>query len=126
MSGAFADTSFGKDTAFSSGAFSFGTPSPPVVTTTGGHFLPEKKKKHNYQERIDARARLRAQILEAIDGPAPIPDVLEPYVEQAKPWMPAASQVDWGRLYRDFECAESAINEWLEEDDDEDWLLLNG
>lgn len=122
MSGAFADTSFGKDTAYSSAAFSFGSSS---VTTTGGHFLPEKRKKRNYQDQIDARARLRAQILEAIDGPAPIPDALEPYVERA-PWMPPAAQVDWNALYRDFERAESALNDWLEEDDDEDWLLLNG
>lgn len=123
MSGAFSDSAFGKDNAFSSGAFDFGTVTP-VVTTVGGHFLPRKKRREGPDEHVEkfkATQRLREQIRQAIDGPVP------EYIEPQKPvvWTVPEPELDWVGISRELDRLERGFRE-IEDDDDEDWLLLNG
>lgn len=110
---------------FFGGEFFFG--GAPAVTP-GGHFLPRKKRKQEKQA-ASAREKLRAQILEAIDGPPELAAIVAPYVEPEvpeAPWRAPEYRIDWDRLYRDFNRVERDLLQAIEDDDDEDWLLLNG
>lgn len=138
MSGAFSDTAFGKNTAFSDAAFAFGTPSP-VVVSAGGHF-GGRRKKHR-EEDVSAtredRDELRRTIRAAIDGPEHISEAV---AEAMKPFaraqasdarfIPLDARIDWGMLDSRFaeidRILSAAIRQAEEDDDDEDLLLLNG
>lgn len=134
--------------AFFGGEFFFSA-TPAVV---GGHFAGRKKRKHGNPdaERIAARARLRAQILDALDGPkelrAVVAEVIAPYVEQPirAPDAPTADppsaspadwayigarelpkRIDWARVELDFEFLQMRLRQAIQDDIDEDALLID-
>lgn len=136
MSASFSDGAFGKNTAFSDTAFEFGAAAATVV---GGHYGGRRKKRHeeDVSHTRAARERLRSDIRLAIDGPehisATVAAALEPFARaQASDarFVPLDERIDWGRLDSRFaeidRILSAAIRQAEEDDDDEDWLLLNG
>ena len=117
--------------AFFGGEFFSGT--TPVVTT-GGHFLPKKIKPRDFSPEREARARLREQIREALEGPArqTVEAAIKDYVHPQKfdtVYVPLDSRIDWQKIYDNMQLVETTVLMHLqmaEDDDDEDFLLLNG
>lgn len=136
MSDAFSDTAFGKNTAFSDDAFAFGTAAP---VSAGGHFGGRRRKhrEEDVSHSLENRNALRRAIRTAIDGPEhvseAVAEALEPFARAQKTdarLVPLDERIDWGMLDSRFaeidRILSAAIRQAEEDDDDEDWLLLNG
>ena len=131
----FSDSAFGKDTAFSSGAFDFGA-GPAPTTVTGGHFLPRKKaKQRDFPEEREAKALLREQVRQAVEGPhaEAVQEAIQEYIHPQKSdsrYVPVQDRIDWVKIYRNMELVEAMVLMHIaqaeEDEDDEDFLLLNG
>lgn len=91
--------------AFFAGEFFFGA--TPAVTV-GGHFVGKKRKREDYAERIAARRKLRAQIIDAMGVPE-IRGLLP------KPFA-------WSTAYESPALIEALRK--LDEEEDDDLLLL--
>lgn len=105
---------------------------PPVVTVTKGWIQGEKrrrkKEEESYQERIEARERLREAIQFAIDGPQEVKEVVLQYAETSKPL--SVSSVDAYAIEEDVKSLRilmayyKAEMQRIEDEEDEDFLLL--
>ena len=105
---------------------------PPVVTVTKGWIQGEKKRRkkeeESYQERIEARERLREAIHFAIDGPKEVKEVVLQYAEASKPL--SASSVDYDSILEDAKSLRilmayyKAEMQRIEDEEDEEFLLL--
>jgi hypothetical protein len=132
LSGAFSSSAFDTN-AFSVLAWDFGTTPPPVVVR-GGHFGKKRHEEHRereFSDELEAKQRLRQQIVEAMDGPHAevIEEVLSDYIAPEKAYLPPIQRMQWDKIYRQLDHVEMALLLHLsiaEDDDDEDWLLLNG
>ena len=134
---AFSDTAFGKNTAFSDAAFDFGA--GPAPAASGGHFAGKRKprrRREMFAAEISARARLREQIRTALYGPEHIAQATEEaiaeYIAPQKTdsrYLAPEERIRWDLLYRQLDLVEASVLLHIvaaEEEDDEDWLLLNG
>lgn len=117
--------------AFSNQAFDFGTPTP-VTTTTGGHFAGRKRKKY-YEEDVTesarARERLRATIIEAVEGPKAevAQTVLSAYIapqDADSLYLPLLQRINWSKIDSNIDQIVAELARAIEDDDDEDTLLL--
>lgn len=115
--------------AFFSGEF-FNTPAP--VTVTKGWIQGEKKRRkkeeESWQERIEAKERLREAIRFAIDGPEEVKEVVLKHAEIAKPLSEAT--VDYSALLADVQALGTLMAYYqaelkrLDDEEDEEFLLL--
>lgn len=132
---AFSDGAFGKNTACSASAFDFGG-AAVVVVTKGWPGTKKRKTDEAWREERDARDRLKARIRMAMDGPphvaAAVQDVLSEYIAPQKSdarYVPLDARIRWDEIYRQLDLVEAQVLMHVaaaEDEDDEDWLLLNG